>query len=448
MAENALTRRSTFQRLRSQISPKPRPLKEGPDDSPPPVSLPSIRPDDIVIAVMGVTGVGKSKFISHLSKTAEVGDGVKSCTTAISIHAAFLEGRNIYLIDTPGFDDTTRTDTEILGEIAAWLKKSYDDKVQLAGIVYLHHISDNRVGGSGVTNIRLFKELCGEQALSCVVLATTMWDLMPRDKAERREQELICKEQFWGGLLQHGCRAMRQDDGSVSATRIIRHILAQKSPRSFQIQDEMANGTPLIETRVGMVLEEKIDAQARQINEQIKKLEEEIARLKTEKEERDKREEEERQRRAEEEAKRLEKEAQNEKKKQEREAQIEKEKLEKEAQKEKEKFEREAQKEEEKLEREAQKEKEKLKREAQKEKEKLEREAQKEKERQEWEAQKERERQEWEAEESRERERRDTEMEDRLKKLEEKFASAKEQNERNEKEREELKKPRWHCAVM
>lgn len=390
---------------------------------------------------MGVTGVGKSKFISHLSSTAVVGDGVKSCkatpvlpvpvqaarkklqptnkiklgTTAISIHAAFLEGRNIYLIDTPGFDDTTRTDTEILREIAAWLKKSYDDKVQLAGIVYLHHISDNRVGGSGVTNIRLFKELCGEKALSCVVLATTMWDLMPRDKAERREQELICKEQFWGGLLQHGCRAMRQDDGSVSATRIIRHILAQKSPRSFQIQDEMANGTPLIETRVGRVLEEKIDAQARQFNEHIKKLEEEIARLKTEKAELDKREEEEKQRRAEEETKRLEKEAQNEKKRQEREAQIEKEKLEKEAQKEKEK---------------------------------LEREAQKEKERQEWEAQKEKERQEWEARESRERERRDTEMEDRLKELEEKFASAKEQNERNEKEREELKKPWWHCAIM
>ncbi len=37
------------------------------------------RPDDVVIAVMGVTGVGKSTFISHFSKTAVVGDGVKSC---------------------------------------------------------------------------------------------------------------------------------------------------------------------------------------------------------------------------------------------------------------------------------------------------------------------------------------------------------------------------------
>ncbi|KAK1757755.1 hypothetical protein QBC47DRAFT_400088 [Echria macrotheca] len=72
---------------------------------------------------MGVTGAGKSKFISHLSKTAVVGDDIKSCTTSISIHATFLDGLNIYLIDTPGFDDTTRPDTEILREIAVWLKK-------------------------------------------------------------------------------------------------------------------------------------------------------------------------------------------------------------------------------------------------------------------------------------------------------------------------------------
>jgi GTP-binding protein EngB required for normal cell division len=375
-----LPRRSTLERIRSQISTKSKLTKEPPKTKAPPVSLPDIGKDDIVIAVMGVTGAGKSKFVSHLSRTAVVGDGVKSCTATISIHTAFLEGRNVYLIDTPGFDDTTRTDTEILGEIAAWLKKSYDDKVQLAGIVYLHAISDNRIGGSGVTNIRLFKELCGEKALSSVVLATTMWDMMPREKAERREEELISTEQFWGGLLQHGCRAMRQDDGSVSAARIIRHIMAQKAPGSFQIQDELASGTPLIETKVGKVLEEKIDAQAREFNEQIKALQEEIARLK------------------------IEKDAQEEKERQE--------------------------------------EMERQEREAERKREKEAWDAQKEKDKQEWEAQKEKERQEWEAQERGEREQREAEFQDRLKRLEEK-------NERNEKEREELKNTRWRpCVVM
>jgi ATPase subunit of ABC transporter with duplicated ATPase domains len=38
------------------------------------------RPDDIVIAVMGITGVGKSTFISHLTdEEVVIGRGLASC---------------------------------------------------------------------------------------------------------------------------------------------------------------------------------------------------------------------------------------------------------------------------------------------------------------------------------------------------------------------------------
>lgn len=37
------------------------------------------RPDDRVIAVMGITGVGKSTFISHFNEDALVGDSLTSC---------------------------------------------------------------------------------------------------------------------------------------------------------------------------------------------------------------------------------------------------------------------------------------------------------------------------------------------------------------------------------
>lgn len=37
------------------------------------------RSKDLVIAVMGVTGVGKSTFISYFSQTARVGDSLESC---------------------------------------------------------------------------------------------------------------------------------------------------------------------------------------------------------------------------------------------------------------------------------------------------------------------------------------------------------------------------------
>lgn len=366
-------------------------------------------------------------------------------TATIGVHTTFLDGQDIYLIDTPGFDDTTRTDTSVLIEIAAWLKKSYDDKVQLAGIVYLHRISDNRVGGSGTHNIRLFKELCGEQALSCVVLTTSMWDLVPPEKAKQREKELISKEEFWGGLVRHGCRVARQDDGSVSATMIIRHILSQKRPDSFQIQDEMADGTPLIRTKAGRVLEEKLDEQTRVSEERMKRLQDEIERLKAEKAESEKRTQEEKER--------LEREASEREKKE----QEEKERWEKET--------AEANRRAAEAENRAQEERESRRRQAQEEKERQERETSERKKKE----QKEKER--WEketaeanrraveaekrAQEERKRrqqaqEERDRATEDRLRKLEEQFESAKKEKERNEEEKENLKRQSfWDwCSVM
>lgn len=62
----------------------------------------------------------------------------------------------------------------MLRRVADWLNRTHQAKVKLAGIVYLHRINDTRLGGSAMKNLRMFKKLCGDDALSCVVLATTM----------------------------------------------------------------------------------------------------------------------------------------------------------------------------------------------------------------------------------------------------------------------------------
>lgn len=55
-----------------------------------------------------------------------VGDGLKSCTAGMELSKPFeLLGRTVRLIDTPGFDDTIRSDTDILMMIAAYLSKMY-----------------------------------------------------------------------------------------------------------------------------------------------------------------------------------------------------------------------------------------------------------------------------------------------------------------------------------
>jgi len=84
----------------------------------------------------------------------------------------------VYLVDTPGFDDTSRNDTEILKEVAFFFSQIYRKNVQLAGIIYLHRISDNGVSGTALKNLYMFKRLCGMNTFGHVVLCTSMWDTM------------------------------------------------------------------------------------------------------------------------------------------------------------------------------------------------------------------------------------------------------------------------------
>lgn len=50
----------------------------------------------------------------------QVGEGLRSCTTAVNESSIFeVGGYPVRLVDTPGFDDTTLSDVDILKIIAA-----------------------------------------------------------------------------------------------------------------------------------------------------------------------------------------------------------------------------------------------------------------------------------------------------------------------------------------
>ncbi|KAM0434600.1 hypothetical protein ACHAPT_003698 [Fusarium lateritium] len=97
------------------------------DSSPPPIDQSAP-----IVAIMGQTGVGKSAFIDtigaqHVSTGAapKVGHKLKSETSKVSWYRAFINGRNVYLIDTLGFDDDTVSDLQILKHISKELGMSY-----------------------------------------------------------------------------------------------------------------------------------------------------------------------------------------------------------------------------------------------------------------------------------------------------------------------------------
>lgn len=75
---------------------------------------------------MGVTDTGKSSLISLCAeKRVRIGHDLEPCTQVVDVFACeYTPSTTVILIDTPGFDDTDRSDTDVLREIATWLADS------------------------------------------------------------------------------------------------------------------------------------------------------------------------------------------------------------------------------------------------------------------------------------------------------------------------------------
>ncbi|QPC71022.1 hypothetical protein HYE68_001774 [Fusarium pseudograminearum] len=233
------------------------------------------RPNDAFIALMGITGSGKSSFISKCTdKSATIGHDMISCTSIVDVYPyEVTPDFTVYLIDTPGFDDTGRSDTEVLSEIAAWLTDSYKHEIRLHGIIYLHRISDVRMQGSAKKNLVTFKELCGEDALKKVVLASTMWDIIPAEKATKREQELKDTPEFWGWMLSKGSSVHRYNNTAESAREIILSLTGHNAPIATDLQKQMVDeGKSLDETSAGQGLRSELLKERQKLTQERQEL--------------------------------------------------------------------------------------------------------------------------------------------------------------------------------
>jgi hypothetical protein len=180
-----------------------------------------------------------------------------------------IGNHNITLVDTPGFDDTSRSDTNVLIQIADWLRDSYKEAMLLSGIIYLHRISDLRMSGSSIKNLRMFRKLCGAESMHNVSLVTTMWDKVTRVEGETREKDLMDGENgFWKAMISGGC-LVRRHSGSVESARELVAELAGKKRTVLRLQEEIAEGKKLIETEAGVSLNEELLRVQRQHEEEL-----------------------------------------------------------------------------------------------------------------------------------------------------------------------------------
>ncbi|CAF9907857.1 MAG: hypothetical protein ALECFALPRED_004023 [Alectoria fallacina] len=210
-----------------------------------------------IVAFLGMTGAGKSTIIKLLTDSDEIviGDSLRSCTASVQEYEVILDGIKFTLVDTPGFDDPFRSNEEILEEIARWFAASYEAGRRLAGIVYLHRITDTRMLGSSMLNFGVFQRMTGPACSDNIVLGTTFWDSVDEQLGVERQLELQTVPEFWGSSFDQGSKIMRMNDkGSI--TQLL-HRLAGSDPVTLKIQDEMiTQNLPLHETEAGIALQE------------------------------------------------------------------------------------------------------------------------------------------------------------------------------------------------
>lgn len=233
---------------------------------------------EIRIAVMGATGSGKSTFINKASgSNLPVSHSLESCTREVRTSRPFVvSGRVITLIDTPGFDDTTRSDTDILAMIAAYLSKTYEHGARLAGVIYMHRISDFKMSGTSKRNFKMFRELCGESSLKNVLIVTNMWSKVDPEIGEARESELASKNEFFKPVIDKGARMLRDDGTLESAHTTLRNLLnTHSAPLAIQ-QEIVDEQMPIETTAAGSELRRALNEQADRNKEDIRNLRAEI----------------------------------------------------------------------------------------------------------------------------------------------------------------------------
>ncbi|KAF4596310.1 hypothetical protein EYR40_008005 [Pleurotus pulmonarius] len=233
---------------------------------------------DVLIAIMGATGSGKTTFANMASgDELTVGAGLRSCTNDVQVCRPFeLDGRMVTLVDTPGFDDTTKSDTDVLAMIAAFLTASYEQGKTLAGIIYLHRISDFRMSGLSTRNFRMLRHLCGEKTLKNLAIVTNMWGEVPAAVGEAREAELASQDLFFKPALDKGATLLRHANTFDSAMNVLRYIIGN-TPLPLQIQSEMVDGgMALSETAAGGELRAELAALITKHNQEIRTLKSEM----------------------------------------------------------------------------------------------------------------------------------------------------------------------------
>ncbi|KAJ1301638.1 hypothetical protein OPQ81_008883 [Rhizoctonia solani] len=252
------------------------------------------QPEPLNVLVFGPTGVGKSTIINLLtnySSRLPVGDSLESCTEHIAVASVFHKGRLINFFDTPGFDDSKQRPAEHLALIAVCLSEMYESaqhKPHIHGVLYVHRITDNRMTGSSITNLRVFRKLIGPHVFKNLVFVTNRWTNPPDPRHIKFEDELVHDDQYFGRAIKAGARGgvdyrIVEDSTCTQAQETLLDLFLEYDPELLQIQRDLTDENKAIgDTEAGRVVFEDLNRFKEDIRKEVETLRQELSELKGE----------------------------------------------------------------------------------------------------------------------------------------------------------------------
>lgn len=84
------------------------------------------------------------------------------------------------LIDTPGFDDSSKDDMDVLRNITSYCCQP--SQKPIAGVLYLHRTTDLKFSGREMPKLRLLQALCGQDFYPHITIVSKMWNRVPNDE--------------------------------------------------------------------------------------------------------------------------------------------------------------------------------------------------------------------------------------------------------------------------
>jgi hypothetical protein len=153
-----------------------------------------------------------------------------------------INGRKVALIDTPGFNNTLRSDKDVLESVSQFLGPD----ILLSGLIYLQPVNVNRVQGSEIKILRLFEYICGKDAFSKVIIASTMWSEMKHPKQAQDPSTNERKRSNFGNTCCTMVRDIQSIITQIFRKKIIEMLLEDPKPMHLQLQTELLMNDAMI----------------------------------------------------------------------------------------------------------------------------------------------------------------------------------------------------------